>query len=56
MANKHLKLKPHKPKSGLFWWYEGNDGISIYTGTGPAMCIPWRAIRAALKRKDKRNA
>ena len=39
------------------WLYEEDGGISIYFSTGGAGqrlgVIPWRFIRAALKRKDQ---
>ena len=55
MAKKHLRLDPHT-KSYDFWWYELNYGICICTridGKVETHNIPWRSIRAALKRKDK---
>lgn len=63
MSRKHLKRAPHVPRTwrwddGLWWWYEENGGITVITqhmGTAvPAMKISWRAIRAALKRKDRK--
>jgi len=64
MSEKHLKQTPHTiihdPKA---WWYEEDQGIwvvqeyyrakdGLYMGTR-SVVIPWRAIRAALGRKDK---
>lgn len=58
MANKHLSRRPHQhDKSTGWWWYEETGGIEIYHGNpdGRSECllIPWRCVRAALKRKDK---
>jgi hypothetical protein len=59
MANKDLSRNPHN-MSHDFWWYEENYGISIIyqitTFKGIEQRerrIPWRSLRAALKRKDK---
>ena len=60
MANEHLRLKHHHIVDGC-WWWEQNDGIRIivhHTGDDNLYShvedylIPWRDIRAALKRKD----
>ena len=60
MGNKHLSLKP-KIIQDSAWWYEEPSGISVvheiregdrYIRTD-TLNIPWRQIRAALKRKDK---
>ena len=65
MSNKHLKLTPHKiAHDPTVKWYEEPKGIwvvqehyrakdGLYLGTRSVM-IPWRAIRGALKRKDRR--
>ena len=62
MSAKHLKLKPHNISNEL-WWYEANAGIEVVARfedkpTGVVIVrihvIPWRSIRAALKRKDKK--
>ncbi len=57
MGNKDLLNRPHKTKGGPAesWWYEENDGIEIHVRTRPhtTIRITWRAIRNALKRKDK---
>lgn len=58
---KHLKTKPHKTANENFWWYEENCGIVTCTRTRDSNnldrtivnVIPWRAVRAALYRKDK---
>ena len=60
MSNKDLSGKPHKIVSnGDMWWYEDGRGIEVYcmrenkpTAIGT---ITWRAIRNALKRKDKKE-
>ena len=61
MSSKHLWTKPHKVTND-FWWYEENQGVAVCVSfkTAGGECIqevryiPWRAIRAALKRKDKK--
>lgn len=56
MAKKDLWLKPHNI-SADFWWYEEPSGIVLVfyplAGGPVTQTIPWRAIRAALRRKDK---
>ena len=64
MSNQHLKRTPHKiAHDPTAWWYEEDKGIyvvqeyyrakdGLYLGTR-SVVIPWRAVRAALKRKDK---
>ena len=65
MSNQHLKSTPHtiahdphvrwcEEARGIFvvqGYYRGKDGP--YLGTR-SVVIPWRAVRAALKRKDRR--
>ena len=63
MANKHLKRKPqHASDVERWWWYEDTHGVDIvvtqaaleHGANGTAiLTIPWRSIRAALRRKDK---
>ena len=65
MSNEHLKPKPHTiAHDPTAWWYEEDKGIwvvqeyyrakdGLYLGTR-SVVIPWRAVRAALKRKDQR--
>lgn len=50
MADKDLLRNPHNISDGA-WWYEEPDGVSVVTSK-PVM-ISWKALRAALKRKDK---
>ena len=55
MSEKDLQKEPHNinPHS---WWYEENYGVTIVVEpvtTTRQIKIPWRSIRAALKRKDK---
>jgi len=62
MANRHLSLKPYNlprgEKGEETWLYEERGGLAVMCqiavgrviGVGT---IPWRKIRAALKRKDK---
>lgn len=69
MANKDLKNKPTN-MGPYWWWYEESGGIYIChdinepPSIGPSgsigghvkgKTIPWRAIRAALRRKDKKR-
>jgi hypothetical protein len=60
--SKHQKREPHDCASNdtlgqNVWWYEEASGIGVYAnmphrgGTRMAL-IPWRSLRAALKRKD----
>ncbi len=56
MANKHLRMQPHHhDKRDDIWWYEEPKGFCIVSPQGlkSHFVIPWRAIRAALARKDK---
>jgi hypothetical protein len=57
MSAKHLSRNPHHIDNHA-WWYEENGGIVIIQDTEqPAkreLKIRWSAIRAALKRKDKK--
>jgi hypothetical protein len=56
MANKHLKLEPHNINKDV-WWYETHKGVETYSYTHgylDTIRIPWKDIRAALKRKDKK--
>ena len=62
MSKKHLELNPHEIDE-FHWWYEEQQGISVvaeareggskYLGTTVTR-IKWSAIRAALKRLDKK--
>ncbi len=52
MSQKHLRLTAHKIND-YAWWYEENGGISLVV-KGRIVVIPWKSIRAALARKDKR--
>lgn len=56
MATKHLKLRPHHIDENS-WWYEEPEGITVVhnsTSGSVVSIIPWRQIRAALKRLDKK--
>ena len=65
MSDRHLQLRGHKiAHDPTAWWYEEDKGIwvvqeyyrakdGLYLGTR-SVVIPWRAVRAALKRKDQR--
>ena len=58
MKKNKLSLEPQQLDMG--WYYEDNGGIEVYIDfvaqqnrTGPAKIkIPWRKLRASLKRKD----
>lgn len=59
MSDKHLNLEPtmmyHPTVNGgadESWWYEEAKGIVVVVH-GKMARIPWRQIRAALKRKDR---
>ena len=61
MSNKDLNRSP-KFASDNVWWYEETSGIEIHIDhkyedgikfSHQVITIPWRSIRAALKRKDK---
>lgn len=60
MSNGNLKLEPHHIDEN-HWWYEEADGITVLCDkiaaqSGTTMTfISWKAIRAALKRKDKKK-
>lgn len=58
MSKHHLQLKPHNVTKD-FWWYEDVPGISICFGDQISGVINrkirWSSLRAALKRKDKKN-
>jgi len=59
MAKKDLKLEPHDLDEDV-WWYEDNKGIDLHVETvcpsgqrsHQSYLIPWKEVRAALKRKD----
>lgn len=64
MSDKDLQLAPHTGHNSLghWWWYEEPGGIGIHSerliqgfpsNSNRVAFIPWRSIRAALKRKDK---
>ena len=64
MSDKHLQLKPHAVRGSKkqAWWYEEPNGISVAQQvwskesflTVRVAKIPWREIRRALARKDKK--
>jgi hypothetical protein len=53
MSKKHLEKKPHLIDEKR-WWYEEPKGIYVVI-YGSSTMIPWRAIRAALKRLDQKT-
>lgn len=61
MAYKHLRIDPMQlaDNSGFqIWYYEEADGIEIHWNNGQGVRgqakIPWKFLRAGLKRKDKK--
>lgn len=70
MSNKHLSRKPKNLDTrgrfhgrdgqevtdmGEAWFYEDSDGLSVYILQGLVGRIPWRTVRAALARKDRKD-
>ena len=62
MVKKYLIRKPHDV-TDEFWWYEENYGLILIVcpikpdGTRDVtkvFKIPWRSVKAALKRKERR--
>jgi hypothetical protein len=58
MSNKDLWRKPHNVSKN-FWWYEESFGVSVVvqdpiSKNTTVNKISWRAIRNALRRKDKK--
>jgi len=59
MAKKDLKREPYDLDETV-WWYEDNKGIDLHVEivspsgqrSHQSYLIPWKEIRAALKRKD----
>ena len=57
MSAKHMKRNSHKTPDKNIWWYEDNRGIDVIVHPHVACVsvqISWRALRAALKRKDRK--
>lgn len=58
MSDQHLKRYPHNVRGKTAWWYEESDGICVVAPCADRgqrqITIPWRLIRAALERKDRR--
>lgn len=61
MANKHLQGKPH-PIDEFTWWYEEPEGICVVStahedngDVNRLIWIPWCALRAAVRRKDRKS-
>ena len=57
MSDKHLILKPHDIGSrNDAWWYEESMGVNVIVepqDRTTQIMIPWRAIKAALARKER---
>ena len=65
--NDHAKSQQREPHDcasnktlgTTIWWYEEHGGIGLYANWPPhnigkrIALIPWRSLRAALKRKDR---
>jgi hypothetical protein len=61
MSNKNLRRTAHEfKKEKRVWWYEETKGIRLVVNFGKGtVCqpiIPWKTIRAALARKDKKGS
>lgn len=59
MKNKQKKLSPEPQQTGDqgWWYYEENGGILVYVAEyRDPFLIPWRKLRASLKRKDAAKA
>lgn len=62
MSDKHLRQKSADTRSMLdqrrsnleMWYYERPHGLLITVVGGRRGVIPWRQIKAALKRKEQR--
>ena len=59
MSNKHLSLRVTNLNKTT-WLYETKAGFELYADSLPggvffSAIIPWRKIRAALKRKDRKD-
>ena len=46
------KWKPEIADDAKWWYYEEPEGIEVYSKDGCIGTIPWRLLRASLKRKD----
>lgn len=62
MSKKHLSRNPHYIRAedcdgpihpGDVWWYETSKGINIVFPDRRQFYIRWKAIKAALKRKER---
>jgi len=55
MSAKDLKRSPHLVDDRA-WWYEDIRGIVVVVESSKTrlLTLPWRSLRAALKRKDKK--
>ena len=56
MSAKHLDRNPKHTGNEHVWWYEEADGIIVVHEPEVKITvtkIPWAAIRAALRRRDK---
>lgn len=56
MSNDDLSPIPLRLKGiSDVWWYEEPAGIAVvHEKLGTVVVIPWRMIRASLKRKDRK--
>lgn len=54
MSYEHLRTKPFQLADG-YWYYQEKDGLQIYSNGGHLATIPWREVRDALMRKNRRK-
>ena len=62
MSNKDLKLEPYDLDDSA-WWYEDTKGIDLHVENvcpsgqrdHRSYLIPWKVIRAALERKERKD-
>ena len=60
MATKHLlrtsyNLRLHDHNNDEVWVYEEQAGLVVCCSTGSLGTIPWRKVRAALKRFERKG-
>ena len=60
MSNQDLSRKPrvlHQDSDGCkaVWCYEDVFGLEMFNSNGRVGVIPWRYVRASLRRKDKKR-
>ena len=60
MSNQDLSRKQrvlHQDENGgnIVWCYEDVIGLEMFNSNGRVGVIPWRYVRASLKRKDRKR-